>query len=533
MPFEIVDEPAKKYELVEPAKIGAEGLGEQLKEVGRYTHPAGQFLGGIGFALDDLSTRLGQLWAYGNRGGPNVPAPELTPEQQAIVQAHREYNRDLPMGLLGDIATTGLLTAPAAGPVVSAAKATLPSVLAPTAAAGVLGAGIAATQPTLPGESTLQNAERGGITGAVVDAALRGGSRLIQPITQSPAVQNLLQRDIVPTLGQAAGGMVNKMEEKLASWPFVGDIISGARNRARTELGTAAINEGMPKDLRVSQAGNAGVEEAKANLSAGYNALYGNAQIGRDAQLIQDLNNAVNKPTIPLSDKYKDAYDRIIKTEVLDRLTPGATFPAGEVKKQIEAGLGEEIRKLGPMPSGQHGDLKVALEEARTAVRNLANRAAGVDQARRAALDRGYANMKDMETAASRSESNAGIPTPLQIIQAAKEGTRLEKLGRDAQEVLGNRVPNSGTTDRLLMSLLLGGAGAGAASTETYQHTPYLNSFGPGFWLALGASPLAYSRPGARYMVGDLIPGQPALAQAMRGVSPYAAPMGALYYQQQ
>jgi hypothetical protein len=179
------------------------------------------------------------------------------------------------------------------------------------------------------------------------------------------------------------------------------------------------------------------------------------------------------------------------------------------------------------MPSGQDNALRIALEEARKSVRNLANRTAGVDQARRASLDRGYANMKDMETAAGRSEANGGVPTPLQIINSAKEGSRLEGLGRDAQEVLGNRVPNSGTTDRLLMSLLLGGAGAAAS----HEQVPYLSSIDPKFWLALGASPLLYSRAGSRYMAGDLIPGQPALAGALRQMAPYAARAGALYQQ--
>jgi hypothetical protein len=530
---QLVGEPKDKPK---PIKIGREGLADQLVETARYTHPIGQGLAGIGFGLDDLSTRAGQLWAYANRGGPNVPAPELTPEQQSTLQEHRALYQDSPMAMTGNIGTGAALTAPLAGPVFNAAKAggeaVLPwfaKFLAPTAGAGVVGGATATTQPTLPGESTAQNMQHGGVAGVIADTVLRGGARAIQPITQSPAVQRLLNQDIVPTIGQAVGGMANRMEEKVMSWPFVGDIISGARNRARNELGEAGINLQMPKDLKVTQPGNAGIEQAKTNLSQGYNDLYGNTSVGRDPKLLQDLDAAANKPVIPLSEDYKKNFDRIIKREVLDRLPAGATFPTGEVKKQIEASLGEQIRGLGPMPSGQDLALKQALEEARGAVRNLANRGAGIDQSRRAALDRGYANMKDMETAATRSESNGGVPTPLQIIQAAKEKSKLEGLGRDAQEVLGNRVPNSGTTDRALMAMMLGGLGAGASQNEHYQSTPFLNELGPAFWLSLGISPLAYSRAGSRYAVGDLIPGQPALSQAMRQLSPYAASAGALY----
>lgn len=475
MAYELVDAPPGRYELVDhpPIKLGAEALPDTVAAYAGDYHPATQLLAGVGGALGDISTRLGQLWAYGSRGGPNVPAPDLTQQQKTDLEANQALYKESPMAMLGNIGTKLGLTAPAAGPVYGAAtnvaSKILPSWLqfaAPAAGGAAVGAGVpAVTEPNA-------NLTQGAIGGAVADAATRGLSRVVQPITQSPAVQNLLSRDVVPTIGQAAGGMANRIEEKLMSVPFVGDVIGAARNRARNEAGTAGINLQMPKGMEVSQPGTAGVEQARANLSQGYKDLYGNTSIGRDPQLLQDLDNALQKPIIPLSQEYKKAYDKIVKTTILDRLPAGATFPTGEVKKQIESDLGAKIRELGPMPSGQDLALKSVLEEARTAVRNLANRGAGVDQAQRTALDRGWANMKDMETAASRAEVNKGVPTPLQIINAAKEGSKLEKFGRDAQEVMGNRVPNSGTTDRALMALILGGLGAGASKTETYQQTP-------------------------------------------------------------
>lgn len=524
MPYELVEPAAGKYELVDqPAKIGVEGLPDAVKAVAGDFHPLTQMGVGAKALWDMAAMKLKQ--------GAGL---DLSPEQQNEIRANRALLEESNPALAGALTSgigAGALAAPVANFAAARIAPALPRILQPAATAAVGGMTLnAATNPSLPGESSESNIQAGGVGGALADTLLRGGSRLVQPIVQSPAVQRLLQNNVVPTPGQAAGGVLNRLEEKVMSWPFVGDIIAASRNRARNELGTAGINLQMPKGSEVTQPGNAGIEQAKTNLSQGYNNLYGNTTIGRDERLVQDLDAAVNKPTIPLSDQYKAAYDRIIKAQVLDRLKPGETFPTGEVKKQIESSLGEEIRKLGPNPTGQHGDLKVALEAARTAVRDLANRGAGVDQGARTTLDRGWANMKDMETAASRSESNAGVPTPLQIIQAAKERSKLEQLGRSAQEVMGNRVPNSGTTDRALMAMLLGGLGAGASKTETYQQTPFLNELGPAFWLALGTSPLAYSRVGSRYMVGDNAI-QPALSQVMRQTAPYAGNMGALYSQ--
>jgi hypothetical protein len=503
-----------------PLKIGVEGLPDAVKAVAGDFHPLTQAAVG-GKALWDMA-------AMKLKQGLGL---NLSPEEQTTIAANRALLENSTPALAGAMATgvgAGALAAPFAGFAAARFAPALPGMLQPAVPAAVTGMVLnAATNPTLPGESGDKAINQGGLAAVAADTLLRGGARVVQPITQSPAVQNLLQRNVVPTIGQSAGGMANRIEEKLSSVPVVGDIISSARNRARNELGVAGINEGLPADLRVNQPGNAGVEQAKTNLSDAYKNLYGNTRIGADAQLTQDLNAAVNKPTIPLSDDYRKVYDKIVKSEITDRLTPGATFPTGEVKAQIEASLGKKIRDLGPMPSGQDLALKQSLEEARNAVRDLANRGAGVDQSRRAALDRGWANMKDMKTAAGWSEANGGIPTPLQIINAAKEGTPLEQLGRSAQEVLGNKVPNSGTTDRLLMSLLLGAGGAAAS----HEQVPYLSSIDPKFWLALGASPLLYSRAGSRYMAGDLIPGQPALADALRQMAPYAARAGALYQQ--
>jgi hypothetical protein len=505
---------------VKQQKIGAEGIGDAVKDVAGDFHPLTQMAVGGKALLDMAALKLKQGVGF-----------KLSPEDELTIRANRALLEASNPALAGAVATgigAGALSLPAANFAAARLAPALPAFLQPTVPAAVAGMTInAATTPTLPGESAEKAIQQGAVGGVLGDAAMRVGSRVIQPITQSQTVQNLLNKEIVPTPGQSAGWVMNRMEEKLASIPVLGDIVSSARNRARNELGTAAINLEMPKGMKVSEPGNSGIQQADDLLSEGYKRLYGNTTVSRDTQLVQDLADAVKTPAIPLSQDYQRMYEQIIKRDVLDRLAPGQTFKSADVKTQIEADLGKAIRKL--TPHGQDGALRDALTAARQAVRDLAGRQAGVDQVARKALDTGYANVRAMDTAAGRSETNAGVPTPLQIINAAREGSRLEQLGRDAQSVLGNRVPNSGTTDRTLLALMIGGAGAAGSTTEPYQKIPYVNNLGPGFWLSLGAAPLLYSRTGARYMAGDLIPGQPALAQAMRGMAPHAANAGALY----
>lgn len=525
MAYELIETPQSegRYEFVGPApaplKLGQEGMPEAIaataKEYPKLTQAA------VGAkALWDLSAmRLKQAAGL-----------DLTPQDQEDIRNNRALLGSSGPAMAGAAVPAiglGMMTAPATGLAVRGMG--LPAILQPTAQAALTGGLVnAATTPTLPGESQSAPMTAGAIGGAAADALLRGGSRLVQPILQSQPVKNLLSQGVVPTIGQAIGGAANRLEEKLYSVPVLGDVIGYARNRARNEMGTAAINLQMPNGLKATQPGNAGVEQADDLLSGAYQRLYGNTQVSRDAQLVSDLRNAVNTPSIPLSNEYRKMYDKIIARDVLDRLQSGQSFSSAEVKAEIEGDLGKAIRALGP--KGQEGSLRDALFSARQAVRDLAARQAGISQPERQTLDRAYANLRDVGKAAERAEANGGVPTPLQLIQAAKDGSKLEQFGRDAQAVMGNRVPNSGTTDRMLMAMLVGGAGAGASQTNAYQETPYLNSLGPGFWLSLGASPLLYSRLGTQYMLGDNAI-QPALAAAMRGMSPAAAPVGALYLQ--
>lgn len=527
------DNPYSQYALPKPKmhKIGAEGLGDAMQEVGRYTHPLGQLLGGgIGFGLDDLSTRAGQLWAYANRGGMNAAAPELTPQQATDLQAHRSLYQDSPMALLGNIGTGMLLTGPLAGAGYAAGKTAasvaLPQALqflAPTAGAAGVGAGTAAlTQPTLPGESTVQNAAHGGIAGALADTVLRGGSRLVQPITQSPAVQKLLNYDIVPTLGSAAGGVMKSVEDKLSSLPFVGEIIKNRQIGARNELNAASLKLGTPPGQEVTAIGREGIEQGKDAFGRAYGEVYKGSQIGLDKVLKQDLDAAKNSTTIPLSGEEVSQFDKIVKREVFDRLSMGPV-PTDDAKKVIEANLGKAASKA-------EGPLQDALKEAKNAFRSAMGRSVGPDGAQELkAIDKAYSNFADVKKAAQAAEGGGGVATPRQLQRAAKPG-ELKSLANAAQETLPPSIPNSGSTDRALMNWLLlsGGAmGANEAGGRAMGHEgPVINH---SLLAAMLLSPALYSRAGSRYMLGDLIPGQPALSQAMQQTAPYAAQAGALY----
>ena len=87
----------------------------------------------------------------------------------------------------------------------------------------------------------------------------------------------------------------------------------------------------------------------------------------------------------------------------------------------------------------------------------------------------------------------------------------MQDLSSAGKNVLANKVPNSGTTDRLLATLGVLGPAAGATVSP---------------WLAAGALPaVAYTKAG-QAMLGGLLARRPALAEPLsKGVSLLGTPV--------
>ena len=79
-----------------------------------------------------------------------------------------------------------------------------------------------------------QSVVTGAVGGGLLPPVVGGISRVIRPAAVDNAqLQLLRQEGVRPTIGQAAGGMLNTLEEKATSIPFFGDMIRNAREGAQ------------------------------------------------------------------------------------------------------------------------------------------------------------------------------------------------------------------------------------------------------------------------------------------------------------
>lgn len=500
--YTFVDEPTGYTFVDPPRKIGAEGLPDAVKAIAGDFHPLTQMSVGAKGLWDNAAMKMKQTF-----GG------KLTPEEENTVKANRALWQESAPATAGAAVTgAGLLplAAPVAGFTAARIGSALPRILAPAVPAATTGAIVnVASNPVLPGESTGQYAESGGLGGVIGDTVFRGASRLAQPILQSPQVKALLSKGIVPTFGSAAGGILRDIEDKATSLPLVGNLIQNARRRSVEEMNSAALKMGTPPGEDIPAVGREAIGLGKSAYERAYGKVYAGNEIGMDTKLLQGLDAAKNSTIIPLSQEGTQQFDKIIKREVTDRLSAGPV-PTDQAKLEIEANLGKAAQKAD-------GALRDALIEARNAFREAMGRSVGPDGAKTLpAIDKAYSNFADVKKATQRADAQGGLFTPNQLQRSAKPGN-LKILADNAQGVLPNTVANSGSTDRLLAALLYGGGAAGAAAPM----------FGAPYLAALGAAPLAYSRVGGRYMLGDL-PGQGILSSQLRALAPYGAAGGGI-----
>lgn len=503
-----------------------------------------KFLAGMGKGMTDVGRGIGQL--------VGVVSPQDVAEARARDAALSNTGAGFAGDIAGNLALTMVPGARATSALARVGAQALPKAAAvmPTTAAGVVGAGLAAGTTPLTQDEPRLNAAAMGAGGAVAgDLAVRGAARLAQPMIQSPQVQALMAKGVVPTPGQAAGAdsMLGRAEQKLESVFGVGDIVKHGRDRAATEFNVAAGQKALPEG-KLTETGQAAMERIRQGLDDAYSKVFAGKVVQPDQSLAQAIVAARQSTTLPLSEASEKTFDRVLKRVLWDRIPtknvstggpPGtAVLPAGVVgpatgqmggsvlvmpadkmKQEIIGDLGKVARQHLNSSTAEEKALGEALMAARNAAQDwLKGEVAKTSPAaaqQLSRIDQAYANRVMVFEAMERAKAAGYKFTPNQLQRSARQGTDMRQLADDAQAVIGSRVPNSGTVDRATLAFMLGGGGAGA--------NEYFG--GPGYLTALGLSPLLYSRMGSRYMLGGY-PGQAAGADLLRSLSPFTAQVG-------
>lgn len=371
-----------------------------------------------------------------------------------------------------------------AGALGMAAKA--PSILKATG----IGAGLGAVQgagQSADSEELTSDIVTGTMLGAGFGAGGQAVGAAIAPQLQRGA--EALQREGIPmTVGSAFGGLTQGIEQAAESIPLVGQLVSGARRQQFESFNKAAFNRALKEiDPKIKVPESLPLREAADftfnQISNKYNTIYPNISLKYNKTLDRQF-NALEKKHNELGDKAVQFKSTLanIQGRVKDKALSGA---------QIKA-LKEDLRKLTDAYQGTTGSEKLlgnAYNDLENSIMlSIRNQNPKLAKDLKKA-DTAYATYKRVENAAASAKGAEGVFTPAQLETAVKQGNKsqfargralLQDLSNAGYDVLGNKVPDSGTASRLgLAALATGGAGfldpsaAAGTAIASSLYTPF------------------------------------------------------------
>jgi hypothetical protein len=362
------------------------------------------------------------------------------------------------------------------------------------------------------------------VAGVVSPRITEGAQRL-----REAGVRNL-------TPGQAFGGIPQRLEQAAESIPLVGDIVAGARTRNIEEFSRAAINQSLQnidKQLPKGLSGNAAISFAEKEIGKQYDKLVPKLSVSSNTllnvadeaplTLMTSINNIISDAAQNLDDKAASQLNKIIENNLTKKFKNETL--AGKDLKTAESVLGNFAVKFKKAQDPNQNLIGDALFDVQLALRDGVEKANPEFAGQLQKINSAFADFIRVQRAAASTGAKEGVFTPAQLSAAAKATdiskrkgafargeARMQDIAQAGEQVLGSRIPDSGTPYRLGV----GAAGLGAMGAID----PYT--------ALLGAGPMAaYTQPGLR-MISPLLYERPELlrriGEPLRQAAPFAVP---------
>lgn len=378
----------------------------------------------------------------------------------------------------------------------------------------------------------LLGAAVGGVGGLAGGAAGRGLTRGIGRAftgVQDANVQGLRAAGVPLTAGQAAGGVVKGVEDRLSGLPLVGDVVNARRLEGMQGFNRAAFDEGLA-DIGENTGGvirEQGIDLAQEATTRGYGRALDNVNVTPDPQFRPTYDAAVaTGSAVPRVGPEFAAYEQANMAPLVNQPSFNGATIQDFIQQTRDADFGSDAM----------GDLVGrSVTGAEDAMRGLVGRQAPDVLPALGRADSSYRKVQVLRDAVNRARNGTGtgetgIFTPAQLSTAAatnakkfgnSQGTTRQPffdLARAGQKVLPNSVPDSGTAGRAVVAGGLGlaglGGGAGYAADGGEGATTGIGTgLGAAALLAAGGS-----RAGQRALTAALLDRPQVAVQIGRGI---------------
>lgn len=436
----------------EPRKIGAEAFGDFVRDEMRNKDWLTRNIIGAGSAVTSAFEGLRGL------------AGKSDPSQ---VTATKAMAQEAPVGrIAGEVAMLApTLAIPGAATARGAA-----------AIGGVTGAALT------PGDLQDRAIAAGlGAGGGAVGTLLSKGAKARPAFEASDAVKAMQREGVSITPGQNIGGFARRLEDRLTSAPFVGDIIERSRIRGIEDFNKAALRRAEIPNVASAggEIGHSGISKVGEEISHGYDTVLANASVDvLDPKFVSQMAH-LRQMTRNLPSEEARQFDSIIAREIDGRLAPNGRLSQGNLQDAFSQ-IKQEAASFGKSTDKYQRDLGAALKQTAAEMMDLVGRTNPQIASEMKALNKAYANLVRIEKAAGTTGAEKGVFTPSQLHRAvrasdtslnkrqfARGNALMQDLSSQGKEILPSTVPDSGTAGRLMGSifnpLALPGMTAGAA----------------------------------------------------------------------
>lgn len=442
---------------------------------------AGKDVGEVGTAMQALGGAK-QTWDKYAMGLKDL-FTDLTPEDKALLEEGKAFVKNTgPASTVGQIGGEIAMTAAPAAKAAKIFQRALPVAksLAPWLATAGTSAASEALKAPDEGETRGENAMTGAVTGLVGQGVATVGGKAIGGIAQKSREAMALPPKVADeaTLGQLAdrktvlGQAVSRAEEGLKSLPLVGSMISNARTRGVDAWRGDVLSKASPDGFTVpkTETTREAIEKIGNEFSTRYKAVLAGQPVKPLPAFEKRVMSVITDPKSGLLPAQQAEIKKLVDGyyENMFQITPQNPFGKAAdaaTAKDFEAFLTKMASnyKRASSSSPQAPAMAKALEDIEDAW-TIAYRSQMPTQVRKALnpLDAKYAPFKTVERAASYVGNEGGDFTTSQLLNSVKARTTMPRFARsqgllqkDAEAgkaVFGDKLPDSGTTERATLA---------------------------------------------------------------------------------
>ena len=383
----------------------------------------------------------------------------------------------------------------------------------------------------------------GALAGRAVDGAARMVGTAVSPRV-APGTQRLLDAGVTPSPGQLLGGAAHKVEDATTGVFGIGELTSGAQNRARVSFNRGGFQRPLAKvgvelpqqDMNSHQM----VEFTQDALGDAYDNLIPQLDVRLDTGFMQGFQN-LDSMARNLNADGRTMWDNLIQNEFAPRFN-SAPGPAngritGESYKELESLLSKEVRDFRNSQNPHDRRYANAVRELQTELREMAARANPEHAEQLGNINAAWRELMVLEDAVNKApEGSGGVFTPAQLgaasrmsdpsmrrRAAARNQDLFGQYAEDGADMMRQTVGDPGTAQR---GLVTAGLAAGFLGGKI---AVAVNPWAVGA-LALGAVP--YTRQGNRLFTAMITQRPRGITDPIRegidAMAPYAGQAAAI-----